>query len=663
MTNPVISSQPSAQADAAMLRAKKPSIRSGHDELKELEEILKKKKSPSFQAAAEPEEREAEETPRNDDEEEGDEEKDQDENKEDDGDGDDDKESEKANEEENTAEGEEGEDANQENEEENKEEGEEENKEEGEEENVDANTEENAEDTKKEDDDDDDKEEEDEEEEEEEGDDDPEEGDSEKHTITGLNCEAYGGLDKKWAQKMIYWKNIPDDAKFVSPWKDPEKEKYITFEPDAGGWNNLRMSWETMVAMAHAMGRTLVMPPLQHIYLLDQYSFNDFYHVDSLAEEHDGLNVISTKEFLERMEDNFVDKTTGEKSGPPGGRTDWEGANQGDIKQLIEWMRSVIYTPTWKPDECILVFAETEEQHEEVATKLKEIQSKDPPELEALLTSYIGNPTPVDAPMEERLKENNARRQGGVCPYDQSMQDHEILHFVGEDVGTGAQRMLTHFYTFLFFYDWKQDLWTKRFIRDHLRYIDQLQCIAGKIVQKLTEDAKENHGHSYFDSMHVRRGDFQYKQTRIEAKDILKNTKKIFKKGGVLFIATDEKKKDFFKPLHGRYDVKYLDDFKDLIEGVDVHFYGMLDQLIASQGRKFAGVTYSSFTSFINRMRGYQAVKKKKKGHENGEVESYFYFEPEHEEFGTGKYNAVNLPFWAMDFPASWREIDHGVGE
>jgi hypothetical protein len=35
-----------------------------------------------------------------------------------------------------------------------------------------------------------------------------------------------------------------------------------------------------------------------------------------------------------------------------------------------------------------------------------------------------------------------------------------------------------HFYAFLFFEDWHTDLWVKRFVRDHLRYLDEIQCAA-----------------------------------------------------------------------------------------------------------------------------------------------------------------------------------------
>ena len=62
---------------------------------------------------------------------------------------------------------------------------------------------------------------------------------------------------------MVYWKDIPTDALFVSPLlannNDKQEQKYVTFEPDEGRWNNARMSLEAILTMAHAMGRTLVL--------------------------------------------------------------------------------------------------------------------------------------------------------------------------------------------------------------------------------------------------------------------------------------------------------------------------------------------------------------------------------------------------------------------
>ena len=48
-----------------------------------------------------------------------------------------------------------------------------------------------------------------------------------------LQCEAYGGPSVEVATaEMVYWKDIPSDAGYVSPFrKDGEQEKYLLFEP------------------------------------------------------------------------------------------------------------------------------------------------------------------------------------------------------------------------------------------------------------------------------------------------------------------------------------------------------------------------------------------------------------------------------------------------
>jgi GDP-fucose protein O-fucosyltransferase len=82
------------------------------------------------------------------------------------------------------------------------------------------------------------------------------------HKIAGLNCDRFGGPSDDIAADVVYWRDIPDDAMYESPYKSyGPTDKYLTFEPDEGGWNNIRMSMETATTLAHAMGRTLVLPP------------------------------------------------------------------------------------------------------------------------------------------------------------------------------------------------------------------------------------------------------------------------------------------------------------------------------------------------------------------------------------------------------------------
>jgi hypothetical protein len=164
------------------------------------------------------------------------------------------------------------------------------------------------------------------------------------------------------------------------------------------------------------------------------------------------------------------------------------------------------------------------------------------------------------------------------------------------DNDSGA-RLLVHFYAFLFFENYHHDLWTKRFVRDHLRYIDDIQCAAARIVHAVRQKAIENGDPSgTFDSFHIRRGDFQYKETRISADEIYENTKEILVPNSTIFIATDEKDSSFFDPLRQHYNLLFLNDFKHLIKGLNTNYMGMLDQRIASRGRTFIGAYFSTFT-------------------------------------------------------------------
>lgn len=129
--------------------------------------------------------------------------------------------------------------------------------------------------------------------------------------LATLDCKAYGGPSQEASQEMVYWQDIPTDSAYAPPFfeinrKGTEK-KYLTFEPDGGGWNNIRMAMESTIALAIAMGRTLVMPPQKKMYLLGQgkggqrhhFSFVDFFPIAEMAEDNKAFEVISMKEYLE----------------------------------------------------------------------------------------------------------------------------------------------------------------------------------------------------------------------------------------------------------------------------------------------------------------------------------------------------------------------------
>jgi len=118
---------------------------------------------------------------------------------------------------------------------------------------------------------------------------------------------------KQVDSEVIYWKRVPGDDTYespITPHHEDHNDKYITFEYDHGGWNNVRMGIESLVVFAHAVGRTIVFPPQQQLYLLGKkhqdkddkephnvMGFEDFYDID-LLKSHKGLHAMEMKDFL-----------------------------------------------------------------------------------------------------------------------------------------------------------------------------------------------------------------------------------------------------------------------------------------------------------------------------------------------------------------------------
>jgi hypothetical protein len=66
------------------------------------------------------------------------------------------------------------------------------------------------------------------------------------HPVAGLHCEEHRGPTAESAQEMVYWRDISQDNAWKSPFlKTDGTRQYLTFEPDGGGWNNIRMRCDT----------------------------------------------------------------------------------------------------------------------------------------------------------------------------------------------------------------------------------------------------------------------------------------------------------------------------------------------------------------------------------------------------------------------------------
>ena len=119
-------------------------------------------------------------------------------------------------------------------------------------------------------------------------------------------CEMYNYVrfwNKRFHPADCYESPLRPGAKAKTPWNE---KKYVVFQPDVGGWNNIRMGAETVILFAHATGRTLVMPPTMKFYLLNlnkkeednESSFQKFFDFSKLAE---ALDIVSMDDFVEHV--------------------------------------------------------------------------------------------------------------------------------------------------------------------------------------------------------------------------------------------------------------------------------------------------------------------------------------------------------------------------
>ena len=80
--------------------------------------------------------------------------------------------------------------------------------------------------------------------------------------------------------------------------------------------------------------------------------------------------------------------------------------------------------------------------------------------------------------------------------------------------------------------------------------------------------------------------------------------KELFKENEILYISTDEKNKSFFEPFReAGHQIFFLEDFEQITTSTiyDDNQMGMLETVVASQGRVFVGTFRSTFSGYINR--------------------------------------------------------------
>ena len=458
---------------------------------------------------------------------------------------------------------------------------------------------------------------------------------------------------------MIYWKNIPQDRRYHSRYRSTlgkkQKRKFLSVEVDEGGWNNIRMTVEIAMALAHATGRTFILPPRQGAYLLEKpYSLHDFYNLD-------GLDVIEMHDFLEQqvMTGNIRNRK-GRRVFPPRNRTNWAVRRKNGARRLDYFMRTISISPKFLPLDRLMFVPKKPTRRTELM-KWNEFRLDLMDENDSMRQTgvkYFNNPTPVNASAKDRFEEVIQERD--LWLYDEKLHREPLIHFMAEDA-LGI-RIHDNFYHALFFQDWKMDLVVKRYMRDRLRYKDEIFCAAGRVVEVLRQKSLKDGNGGKFYTYHVRRNDFAWIHLVNNAHDIYWNSYDLVPENATVYVATDEKDKGWFLPFLEKFkSVYFLEDFIHLLGGMSSNYYGILDQIIAARGEIFVGAYYSTVTMHTMHLRGHYSQAEKRPGWELGIMDSYYYAPKEHKDFFRIYRPFGDVSSFDTAFPIAWRDIDKGI--
>eukprot|EP00937_MAST-01D_sp_MAST-1D-sp2_P005220 g5220.t1 len=383
--------------------------------------------------------------------------------------------------------------------------------------------------------------------------------------------------------RMHYWHDVGRGAEPAAP---SSSARYLSFEPDFGGFNNVRLEVEIVVLLAALMGRTLVLPPDQHIYLLDgMHSLLGFFDEASLrAALAPSGGIVTREEFVAREAKRLA----------------LDAATLLLFKQECPRyspvcrsaaMRKVALCPQWNALERVLGWPDKARAWAELR------RTQDAGVLEHQYGGAGGaklfelDAATARAPVIHLKMENPKYRMFG-----------HFLQFVALGSATAAAR-------------------ANALVRSALHFRPDMLEIAARLAAEVVIAAPGSGGGGggapYY-ALHVRRNDFQYHDMFVDAATIERNVRQLIPAGATVYIATDERRKSFFTgragegPLARRYTLVFLDDVlrRAALPAAltpPKHWLGAVEQLICTQAALFAGTRLSTFTAYIQRMRGYMA--------------------------------------------------------
>lgn len=374
-------------------------------------------------------------------------------------------------------------------------------------------------------------------------------------------------------QRLHYWREPVI--------RQPLTDRYVTFTPDCGGFNNIRMGIEFAVIVAFVTRRTLVLPPLKPWYLIDFGPFARMKpnetEVGRVSGVHTFFNITSMRAAIPVIEAKRFVTREDARLGSPG---------------------SQVYTSPerWKSWLASL--------------KRKGLGDELP---WSPLDAYIAVPSvkAVQAEIGKGVRRQDVDNRKGF-EYTRELHEKMVLHLPSCEKRPGASdngfRYLGQMATSVISASSDPEnvaLSVRQVLRDHVRFRDEVWTIAAHVVAWL--------GGFRYSSLHVRRNELQYKSSWVSPNQTFDNVAPLLEDGETLYIATDETKDSFFDTFLRKHPKVYVwkDFFGPKGGNILTHLHiprkliGCIEQAICAMGRVFIGTQYSTFSGYIVRLRGF----------------------------------------------------------
>lgn len=373
---------------------------------------------------------------------------------------------------------------------------------------------------------------------------------------------------------LRYW--LAEQGPDTAIWSGKQPDRYITFEPDCAGLNNIRMAFECVVSIAVFTGRTLVLPPPQPWVFID-YDYNDtrnsitrsdFPRVFDIEAMKEFLPVITTEEFLDRGMPGATVPEQVEQQARDSRPIEARDFTPGEPSGWTRWLRENVPAAPWNPIHTLFCH----------------------PDIRRVVSSGLD------------LKSDfvDGRK---LVELDQAMQQSPVIHFPA-DHQSGRRSFGQAINMAAFAYPELARL-HRRLLKRGVRYTPEIFAAASRLIEHL--------GPGEYSALHIRRNDFAAQfgaagaqspeQTRRRINDILPA-------GEPLYIATDETDPEHLAPLASDRPVITWKDLAGVTTAgsssatsAPALLAGPIEQLVCTAARVFVGTRFSTFSMYINRLR------------------------------------------------------------